>query len=142
MMQSAGIPFSSSNLGGVMAPVASQAHCELHCIAVNPRGMSEMSGVWFRSAAEADGAFNRMAQSHSMREHTLERFRLLVDAGLSEARMNDLVIAAVQWEAYLPIVTRAGDRAASNDSNMAPLGAYELAWPHDADPEVGIRPRG
>lgn len=121
---------------------AAQAQRTLHCIAVNPRGVSEMSGLWFRSAEEADAAFDSMAQSQSMKQHTLERFRLLVAPGLSDARLNELVIAAVQWEAYLPIIAREGVLADADVHYAEPMGAYELAWPHDADPEVGIRPRG
>lgn len=76
-----------------------------------------------------------------MEAATLERFRLLVPASAMREKIDEMVMTAVRWDAYLPIVRREGDRRAANDSAPAPLGSYDLGWPYDADPEVGIRPR-
>ncbi|CAN7774484.1 hypothetical protein LJR290_007712 [Variovorax sp. LjRoot290] len=115
----------------------------VHCIAVDPGSPSgSMSACWFPTAAEADGAFLKMSNSEAMESRTLERFKLSVPASATREKIDELALTAVQWDAYLPIVRRAGDRRAANDSAPAPLGSYELGWPYDADPEVGIRPRG
>ncbi|MGO4395256.1 hypothetical protein AB4Z46_28255 [Variovorax sp. M-6] len=83
-----------------------------------------------------------MATSQAMVTRTLERFKLSVPASATRSMIDELALTAVQWDVYLPIVRKAGDRRAANDSALAPLGRYELGWPYDADPEVGIRPRG
>jgi hypothetical protein len=101
-----------------------------------------MSACWFTTPEEADGAFLKMSNSVAMEERTLERFKLSVPASATREKLDELVLVAVQWQTYLPIVRRAGDRRAANDSAPAPLGRYELDWPSDMDPEVGIRPRG
>lgn len=101
-----------------------------------------MSACWFATPEEADGAFLKMSNSEAMETQTLERFKLLVPASATRDKLDELALTAVQWESYLPILRRAGDRRAANDSAPAPLGSYELGWPNDADPEVGIRPRG
>lgn len=101
-----------------------------------------MSACWFATPEEADGAFLKMSNSEAMETQTLERFKLLVPASATRDKLDELALTAVQWESYLPILRRAGDRRAANDSAPAPLGSYELGWPYDADPEVGIRPRG
>lgn len=100
-----------------------------------------MSACWFSTPEEADRAFLEMSNSQAMEERTLERFKLSVPASATREKIDELAMTAVQWDAYLPIVCRAGDRRAANDSSPAPLGSYELGWPYDADPEVGIRPR-
>lgn len=101
-----------------------------------------MPACWFPMAEDADAAFLKMSDSRVMDGRTLERFKLSVPASASREKIDELVLTATQWESYLPIVRRAGDRRAANDSAPAPLGSYELGWPYDADPDVGIRPRG
>lgn len=99
------------------------------------------SARWFSTVEEADQAFLRMSNSPAMEAATLERLRLLVPASATREKVDEMVMAAVRWDAYLPIVRREGDRRAANDSAPAPLGSYDLGWPYDADPDVGIRPR-
>lgn len=84
-----------------------------------------------------------MSNSSVIDGSTLERFKLLVPASATREKVDEMVMTAVRWDAYLPIVRREGDRRAANDSAPAPLGSsYELGWPYDTDHEVGIRPRG
>lgn len=113
----------------------------MHGIAVDPHGVTGASACWFSTAEEADRAFLKMSNSSAMEAATLERFKLMVPASATREKVDDMVMAAVRWDAYRPIVRREGNRRAANDSAPAPLGSYELGWPYDADPEVGIRPR-
>ena len=113
----------------------------VHCIAVDPRSPAGMSACWFPTAEVADEAFLKMIGCEALESQTLERFRLLVPADATREKLDELALTAVQWETYLPIVCRAGERRAANDSAPAPLGSYRLGWPFDADPRVGIRPR-
>ena len=137
---SASIPPTAGSLS--RRPESMAASRWVHCIAVDPRSPSGMSACWFTTPEEADAAFVRMSNSQSLASSTLERFKLAVPASATKDKIDELALAATQWESYVPIVCRAGERRAANDSGMAPLGSYELNWPHDADPEVGIRPRG
>lgn len=123
------------------APAAVTASKAVHGIAVDPRSVTGASACWFSTAKEADEAFVKMSNSPAMAAATLERFKLLVPASTTREKVDEMVLTAVRWDAYLPIVRRDGDRRAANDSAPAPLGSYELGWPWDADPEVGIRPR-
>ncbi|PNG49140.1 hypothetical protein WDL1P2_00463 (plasmid) [Variovorax sp. WDL1] len=113
----------------------------MHGIAVDPRRVTGTSACWFSTAQEADQAFLKMSSSQALEAATLERFKLLVPASATREKVDEMVMAAVRWDAYLPIVRREGERRAANDSALAPLGSYELGWPWDSDPEVGIRPR-
>lgn len=113
----------------------------VHCIAIDPR-TPQMSACWFPDVESADRAFLKMSNSQAMDSRTLERFKLAVPGSLRRELIDQVVLTAVAWESYLPIVRRSGERRAANDSELAPLGSYELDWPNDADPEVGIRPRG
>jgi hypothetical protein len=133
--------------GGSRAPLAQEAATgastasrAVHCIAVDPRAVTGVSACWFSTAEEADRAFLKMSNSSAVEGATLERFRLLVPASATREKVDELVMTAIRWDAYLPIVRREGDRRAANDSALAPLGSYELGWPFDADPDVGIRP--
>lgn len=82
-----------------------------------------------------------LSNSKAMETSTLERFKLSVPASAIRDKIDELALTAVQWQSYLPIVRRDGERRAANDSGMAPLGSYDLNWPRDMDPDVGIRPR-